>query len=300
MPFINEIILEICKENNITAQIFCDGYCLKLSKNNNQTYIYDNIFEMNDSAVYKILKDKSAVYEILNNKNIPCVKHFYFYANSPTDKDTQKHLEKLLKTYKNLVLKYNEGMSGKDVYKICNSYDLKTKSQLILSKYNSLTASPFYEINHEYRVVMLNGEAKLIFDKVRPFVVGNGVDSIKALCAKKYQNKINIDKEIDKNMVPKADEKIILSWRHNLKFGANPEQVTDKAITQKLSQLSKIACKELNIKFATVDIIETANGELMILEINGSVTMGKFANFSKENLTLAKEIYAQVLSELLD
>lgn len=297
MTGINEIVKNICLEENIDVELFCDGYCLKLSKNNKSTFIYDNIFEENSSATYKILKDKSALAEILLKKNIPTVEHFYFCKNLNTD--NLKQMQKLLKKYKNLVLKYNEGMSGIDVYKINNSYELETVSEKILSKYNSLTISPFYEIEHEYRVVMFNGETKLIFDKIRPYVVGNGIDTIEILLSKNNLQNLKIDKNIDSSFVPKKDEKVILSWRHNLNFGATPKVITDKDICEKLTKLAKSACDELNIKFASVDIVETKNHELKILEINGSVTMGKFASFSEQNMKLTKEIYKQVILDKL-
>lgn len=74
MRYMENFVRKICNEENITLETFYDSYCMKLSKGNKLTYIYDNVFENNSSAVYKILKDKSAVYELLSKHNIPCAK----------------------------------------------------------------------------------------------------------------------------------------------------------------------------------------------------------------------------------
>ena len=301
MSFIEEILTKICDEEKISLEIYCDGYCFKLSKDNNFVFIYDNIFELNSASTYKILKDKSAVSEILTNNNIPSVEHFfYMQQNSKDNSEIINRLNEKLKFYKNLVLKYNEGMSGNDVYLINNAQDLQVKAEYILKKFNSLTASPFYNIEHEYRVVVLNGQVKLVFDKIRPYVIGDGKSTIKQLTDCKYKIKIKTDKNININCIPDVGQKIILSWRHNLNFGAIPEIVTDKNLLNKLDDIAKKASQMLKIKFASVDIIETKDKTLKILEINGSVTMGKFASFSKSNYCKAKNIYKEALLTALN
>lgn len=296
---LEKIIYEICDEEQIKLDNFCDSYCFKLSKNNKFTHIYDNVFENNSSSTYKILKDKSAVYEILSKHNIPCIEHFYFYSKGIIDnkiaEDLQRHLEKHTK----LVIKHNEGMSGNDVYYIDNSNDLISKSKRIFNKYHSLTVSPFYNFLHEYRVVILNNKIKLVFDKIRPFVIGDGKHTIQKLAFEKYGKKISFSKTVDPHLVAIENEKVVLNWKHNLNFGAVPELVTNETILQKLSGIVLDAVKVLNINFACVDIIETDNHDYKILEINGSVTMGKFASFSSENYKLAKNIYKEAILENL-
>lgn len=289
---LKDIILEICNEENIELKSYCNDYCFKLCKNNKITYIYDSIFENNNSALYKILKDKSAVFEILDKNKIPCIEHYYFHSSEKEKFKANSPI--LLKEHKKLVLKQNEGMSGNYVFLIDNEETLAEKSELIFNKFNSLTVSPFYDIKHEFRVVVLNDNVELVFDKIRPFVVGDGKTSIEELAKNKYKY-FKIDKNIDPKFTPKNGEKITLSWRHNLNFGSVPEIVTDKNILSKLQKLSEKISNLLKIKFACIDIIETTNGELKVLEINGSVTMGKFASFSEENYKLAKQIYKKAI-----
>ena len=299
MKYIEKIIQEISDEENITIEKYCDGYCLKLSKNNKTTFFYDNIFENNSSALYKILKDKSAVYEILNKHNIPCVEHFYFFSKGKIDETLENSLLNHLKRYKKLVIKHNEGMSGHHVFYIDNSNDLISKSKTIFNKYHTLSLSPFYNFLHEYRVIVLNGTVKLVFDKIRPFVVGDGINSIQKLSNIKYGHKMKFSKNIDPNLILKQGEKITLNWKHNLNFGAVPKVVTDSNIINSLTKIALDASQILGINFASIDIIETDSHDLKVLEINGSVCMGKFASYSEANHKLAKNIYKEaILSNL--
>lgn len=290
-----KIISEICKEENIKQEFFCDGYCLKLCKDNHFTFIYNKVFENNNSVTFRILRDKAAVFEILSKNNFDSVEHYYFHE---TEREKfNKTAGNLLKKHKKVVLKQNEGMSGNFVYLIENSSDLTNKSNEIFEKFQSISISPFYDIKHEYRVVVLNDKVELIFDKIRPFVVGDGKNTVAKLAKNKYKY-YKIDENIDTSLVLRAGEKLTLSWRHNLNFGSIPEVITDKKLLSNLSDLSKKIAKLLKIKFACIDIIET-QGKLKVLEINSSVTMEKFASFSEENYNIAKNIYKKaILSNL--
>jgi glutathione synthase/RimK-type ligase-like ATP-grasp enzyme len=66
------------------------------------------------------------------------------------------------------------------------------------------------------------------------------------------------------------------------------------------TKIAKLACRVtslLNIKFASVDIVEI-NNELLILEINSGVMLEKFSSFSKENYKIAKKIYEKVITSM--
>lgn len=290
---IEKIIREICHEEGIHVDTYCDAYCLKLSKNNKITFIYDSIFENNSSAVYKLLRDKSAVSEILSQQSIPTVEHYYFYSNTANFNDIKLKLEQLFRKYKKLVIKHNEGMSGKDVYLIETESELERLSSLIFQKYNSLSVCPYYKILHEYRIIFLNGQVKLIFDKIRPNVIGDGLHNIEELAKQKKYN--YIDKNIDPKHIPQKNQSVILSWRHNLNYGAIPEIIQDEDLISKLSLLAQKAAKELNVNFASIDIIQTESNDFRVLEINGSVTLNKFASFSSKNHEIAKSIYKEAI-----
>ena len=134
----------------------------------------------------------------------------------------------------------------------------------------SASLCPFYNIKKEYRCFYLNGEILLIYGKERPY------------------------KLTDNN------EKVYLSWKHNLCGGAIPEILEKCELYSKLEKLAIKAAKAINITFATVDIIETEDNKLYVIEINSGVCMAKFAERTPNGYEISKEIYRKALKLLFD
>lgn len=76
--------------------------------------------------------------------------------------------------------------------------------------------------------------------------------------------------------------------------GASPEIIKDPAVVEPLSAFALQAAHAVGARFASVDVIQTAEG-LKVLEINSGVMMEGFAAASKENYACAKAIYADAL-----
>jgi glutathione synthase/RimK-type ligase-like ATP-grasp enzyme len=85
-----------------------------------------------------------------------------------------------------------------------------------------------------------------------------------------------------------------LDWRHNLEQGAHPVMVEDQALRQKLHHLALTCARELNIYFASIDIIE-ARGQQLVLEVNAGVMMEKFIRLAPNGYATAKAIYAKAV-----
>lgn len=283
-----KIIKEIAEENNIEVKTFSDDWIAVLSRNGNRAYIYGHTFECNSSATDKILKDKSATYDILNTNNIPAVEHWYPLANYKAEYKASivDEAKKLLDKYGSIVVKDNQGTCGVSVYKVISHVDLENCLRQLNDDHKKFALSPYYPIDHEYRVVMVYNEPRIIYDKIRPTVIGDGTTPIRKL-AEGYKH---IDDNIDLDYIPKTGEEVLLSWRHNLSNGATPKIVTDTALYNKLSTLAIQVCQALKINIASVDIIES-HGEYKILEINGGLMMENFAQQSEQNYKIVKDIY---------
>ena len=296
------IIKEIAHENNVSYEGFSDDWVIKLTKNNKTYFICGFIFEDDNAAMNGILKDKSALYQILAGHNIPAVEHIYFYRklnDLMASFDNNNPLVQLLNNHGKLVLKDNTGTGGNNVFLVENIQELQEVASSLKSRFKRFTASPYYEINHEWRVIMHHSTPQVIYEKIRAFVIGDGAQTIQTLAEQKYKNNVTISSKIDLNMVPKNGEKILLNWKHNLGQGASAKIVEDSSLINKLTDIAKNVCSLLNIKFASIDIIES-NGEFKILEINGGIMMEKFASFSNETYQKAKEIYLLALKDFLN
>lgn len=83
----------------------------------------------------------------------------------------------------------------------------------------------------------------------------------------------------------------------NLSKGAHPLviQPIDAHVT-----IAQNAMKVLNLRMAAVDIIETAAGEMMVLEVNDGFMMEYFARTSPEYENIAYDVYRKIIATMMD
>lgn len=294
-----KIVKEICQDNDISFQGFSYDWILQLNANSRTMYIYGYKFPNNNAAIEQICNDKSALSDILTAHKIPHIPHHYFM--SPNNKQytdpngNWEAMRSLLRQYGKVVCKPNTGTGGHFVFKVSTQKDLEYSVHEIFSKSRALSISPYREIRAEYRIVIANSNVGVIYEKRRPFVIGNGLDSIKRLIEKDESlSDVEIDNDVDISRIPDTDEIVEISWKHNLGQGAHPVIVTDILKKETLTELALSCAVALEAEFMSIDIVENEHG-LEILEINSGVMMENFAKSSPQNYALAKGIYEKAI-----
>ena len=160
------IIKNYCENNNISLELLSSEWILKLTKNNIIKYIHGYQFDLNSSATMLLCNDKSAISDVLIAAQIPCVKHDLLLPKFNQDKLNVANI--LFNKYdKKVVCKPNSGTGGKDVFLVSSLKDLSEKIEYIFNKENYVAISPYYEINNEYRVIILDNVVRLIYSKNR-------------------------------------------------------------------------------------------------------------------------------------
>lgn len=302
-----KIIKEICAEKGILCESFSYDWILRLSKNGKTVHIYGYQFENNSATAQLICTDKCATSDLLLSRGIPVVPHHFFI--SPDDfqyigvNGNWQGMLDLLHKYKRLICKPNEGTGGIDVFLVSTAAELEAASSRIFAHYKSMAISPFYEVEQEYRVILLNREVKLVYSKNIPMLIGDGRSNIRQLFLQSMQShpQMLLQCEFDEAIMEKVlspGEKIPLTWKHNLGQGATAQIINDKALLEKLSNLSVKAVEVVNANFASVDII-ISNGKYLVLEINSGIMMENLASLNEKNYQTAKNIYRQALEFLL-
>lgn len=296
-----KIINEICDEENITIKTISFGYITELQKDNKKRRIVGNSLEMNTANSYKIASDKYATYEMLKLYNIPTIKHYMIFNPETRSDFSNNEIEKANKIFednnRNIILKSNDSSEGKFVFKINDKKELQdTIANLFKDKKDTLSICPFYEIDYEYRAIYLDGEILFIYQKEKPFVIGNGIDSLENLVSKTDIQDLCVT--LDLNYVPYKDEKIVVSWKHNLSRGAIPTRITNIELKNKIEKLALDSAKAIGITFATVDIVHTTQNELLVMEINSSVCMDKFSEKYENGYMIAKDVFKKAISKM--
>ena len=192
-------------------------------------------------------------------------------------------------------------LAGRNVYKINNEEELKEKYKKLLLTNFAISASAFYDIETEYRAIVVEDSVELIYGKVRPVVIGNGKNSIKELLIKFNPNYFtkNLNLNDDKyNEILLLGEKYEYSWKFNLEGGANINMDINSDLRDRILSIAKNVALKLNIKFGSIDIVLTNNGELRVLEINSGVMMKNFIELHDNGEEIAYEIYKKAIIEL--
>lgn len=305
--FLDTVIKELCQEMNIKLEMLSYNWILQLTKDGKVRHITRNHFDNNPQASSEIANDKYATYEVLKSQKVPVIEHTMIFNPGTRSRYVPEEgiwsvIEKQFSQYGSLVVKPNDGWQGEGVSLCHTKKELEVTIEKLFQKHGGISICPYYEIDTEYRTFYLNGEVLLIYGKTKPFVIGNGKSTLEEL----MQNLNLPDKKVvrenlsalDMTYVPKQEEKIEISWKHNLAAGSIPTILEKGELYQKIEQLAIQAGKAMNMNFATIDIIHTKNNELYVLEVNSGVCAPIFAEMVDNGYEKAKEVYRRALKDL--
>ncbi len=290
----NELIKEICKEENIELNIYQGNWLKELRKGNITKYIVGYKFSLNNQGISLVVDDKGLFYDVIKDK-LPIIIHHVLFNNYDSDE-----VLNLFHKYNNkVIVKGNIGTCGKEVYKITNEKRLFNIIDRLFEKQYSISLCPYYDIDKEYRLIVLNNEVKLIYSKENPIIVGDGIKTIKELLLDFNSTYYSINQVNNPDYVPKLDEKIIIEYRFNLSNGARVNKDIDIELKNRLIELAKRVVKETNLSFGSIDIIRTTNNELLIMEANSGVMMNNYLKQTKDYETV-KEIYRDAIKTMME
>ena len=298
-----KIIREICSEHGIAFRSYSHEWILQLSAGQRMMLIYGYKFPNNNAAIEQICNDKAALSDLLTEHGIPHIPHHLFLSPSQTqyigEYGDWAEMRALLGKYGKIVCKTNSGTGGNGVFKASTPKELEFAAYTVFSKSRAMSVSPFREIRSEYRVIIVNSGVGVIYEKKRPAVTGNGIDSIRRLIdLDDALREVEIDGELDTSRVPAPGETVEVSWKHNLGQGAHPVSVTDPEKQERLSKLAASCAALLGAEFMSIDIVEDECG-LEVLEINSGVMMENLAKSGPQNYATAKRVYEKAVLRYL-
>ncbi len=306
--FFHVIIRELCHEMGIEVEKLSYGWLLQLSKDGKVRHITRNHFDNNPQASSEIADDKYATYEVLKSQNVPIVEHTMIFNPATRTKYIPEEgmwntiVSEFLR-YEKLVVKSNDGCMGKDVELCQNIREIEIAIQkLFHQKEDSITICPYYDIKTEYRTFYLNGEVLLIYGKTKPFVIGDGKSTLEELVEALHLPDKKVIRDnlslLDLNAVPKQGEKVDISWKYNLSGGATAQVLDKGELYQRIESLVIKAGRAMNMNFATIDVIQTVDDDLYVLEVNSGVCATIFAETVEGGYEMIKNVYRKALESL--
>lgn len=298
------IIKEICDEENINFNILSKDWIITLEKNNKVKYIAGYKFDLNNHGLGMVLDDKYAMYDVLKYNNLPIINHYIAYRDNNLNdyaigcNSYGYVLDLFYKFNKSIVLKPNNGACGVGVYHIEDEDKLLEVYTKLLEKNFSISVCPFYDIETEFRTIILKDKVKLLYGKIRPIIVGDGKSTIYELLSSFNYEYFKDYNESNKNEILKKDEVYEYDWKFNLSRGSKMFKNINQEVYDKISSLALKTAKSVGLGFGSVDIIKTKDDKFYIMEINSGVMMDNFIKQDNNGYEVAKDIYKCAVEEM--
>jgi len=299
-----DVVTCYCSERGIALDVRADGWLLIVGQFPKRHLILGYDFGLNSAVAHRVASAKAAASEVLKLSGVACVPHAYFMAPTLTNAAELPWdgLSELLQAHPDgVVVKPNEGTSGRFVTHATDRLTLEAAMKGIFAASASVALSPFLVIDDEIRVILLDGEPLVVYRKQRATVTGDGVHCLRELIVKTTAPKLHSTllaefetADLDA-IVPEGRQRLV-SWRHNLEFGARPELLANGDTRDACIVLAVQAAQAIGIRFACVDIVR-ADGRWQVLEINSGVVMEILASSYPEQVHAA---YSAALTKLLE
>ncbi len=306
-----KIIKDYCVRFGIDIQVFSQEWFIVLRKGDKQWTIFGYDLGLNNSTALLISNDKNATSELLRHTGIPSVEHKIFHAPLMADYIPMTGNWADLMAYfdannQDVVCKPTIGTGGINVNRVRSTSQLERVVHGMFEIHRSICLSPFLEIERECRVIVLDSDCVLTYEKKRQVLVGDGQTRVLDLLVSRISDAGRFNKlfEIegiaaqlgDLTRVPAQGEAVPVNWKHNLAGGGCPILLdeSDSRVTE-IRSLALRAAQAIGVVFAAIDIVEV-QGRLLVIEVNSGVMMEHFARCSKEHYAIAETIYGRALA----
>lgn len=306
-------IRSLAEPLGIKVDTYLRDWNIILRKDNVHKLIFYYCFPLNSSSTSRTCTDKCATSDLLGKFDIPHVEHKIFLHPKLGQYLDNRGVHFEIKEYAqrhnyNVVCKKNTGSSGRDMFVVSNPRELEEAVHELFRIDTELAISPFYEVEYEYRVIILDENIELIYRKERPSIVGNGKLSVRNLYLDYIQNTENpvLDpKFLKSDKVLEEGEKINLTWQHNLSQSAKPtiiDREDNVTLWRNLEQIAMRSAQALNLRFGTIDVFETRDSQkpFIVIEANSGVTLKKFMRFGERNKEIARTIYRNAIKSMFE
>jgi glutathione synthase/RimK-type ligase-like ATP-grasp enzyme len=254
-----DAITKYCTSRGIACEARSQGWLIVMRRDGTRRFALGYDLGLNSAISHRIASDKAATSDILAMSDIPHIAHMQFsnpmlreYA--PAAGVGQAMRDLLRQHPQGVVVKPNEGTSGRLVFKVTTEAELDEAARKVFASHLTLAISPYVEISEEVRVVLIDDTPLVVYAKQR------GTD-----------------------------------WRHNLDLGARPVLLPPGAARDACVALAISAARAIGIRFASVDIVRTAD-EWKVLEINSGVMMETLGRHHPE---LVHAAYTAALDKVL-
>ena len=165
-------IRRYCADRGIAVDVRAGGWLIAMHRGDQRRFAFGYDIGLNSAIAHRLANDKSAAAEVLALQGVPCVPHDLFLnpklgSNVVGAGWREAMLDLLAKNPQGVVVKPNEGTSGRSVFKVTTEAELDRAVAEVFSMSTGLVFSPYVAIEEEVRVVLLDGAPLVVYSKQR-------------------------------------------------------------------------------------------------------------------------------------
>ncbi|MGY4299968.1 biotin carboxylase [Bradyrhizobium sp. i1.4.4] len=167
-----QAIRRYCATHGIALDVRAGGWLLAMRSRAKRHFAFGYDIGLNSAIAHRLANDKSATAEVLALEGVRCVPHRLFLnpklgqnVVGPNWRDAM--LELLHDHPQGVVVKPNEGTSGRAVFKVTTEAELDHAAAEVFSMSAGLVISPYVAIEQEVRVILLDDVPLVVYSKQR-------------------------------------------------------------------------------------------------------------------------------------
>lgn len=167
-----QAIRRYCADRGIAVDVRAGGWLVAMRQGAGRHFAFGYDIGLNSAIAHRLANDKSATSEALALEDVPCIPHQLFFnpklgAHVAGTDWRERMLALLAQNPQGVVVKPNEGTSGRLVFKATTAAELDQAAGEVFSMSAGLAISPYVAIEEEVRVVLLDGVPLVVYGKQR-------------------------------------------------------------------------------------------------------------------------------------
>lgn len=149
-----------------------DGWLIAMRRGEMRRFAFGYDIGLNSAIAHRLANDKSATSEVLEMAGVPCIPHHLFLnpklGAHVAGSAGREAMRALLHDHpQGVVMKPNEGTSGRAVFRVATETELDHAVGEIFSMSTGLVISPYVAIEDEVRVILLDEVPHVVYGKQR-------------------------------------------------------------------------------------------------------------------------------------
>lgn len=304
--FFCEAVKGAAEEQGIVTTFYSDDWICLLEKGGERRLLYGYNFPLNPASSVDIARDKAATSSILGGAGIPSVNHRLFIGPGTPHGREEGNFSAIFRMLNSgqIVCKPNEGTGGNMVFRVSSAREAEAALTRIWRSSRAAAVCEYLEIGDEFRCFFLGGKVPIVYRKRRPFIIGNGQDSVLSRACAEFGDSAALEllaasEEGNRwSHIPAHGERYDITWKHNLGKGAVAELLYGEA-SAPLVSLAMRAAGALGLSVCSVDIV-LVDGNLIVMEINSGIMMEKLAASGDEARALALDFFRAALTSIFE